>query len=280
MASSLGPAYASHAEAFLSRYAAFMTSQGKSFDHGIDSYMKLCASMNLERALFLRSGEYSSKSFAEVEARVYASPEVMQHHMHGLVFAQFLWPDQYERYRFFCEHLPEYRDRVAAYLEIGGGHALYIAAALEILRSETTFDLVDISPTSMELARGIAQSERINYYLMDIHDFPPDRRYDFITMGEVLEHVEEPLALLKCVRNLLADNGTAYITTPVNAPTLDHIYLFHNIDEIRTLLCEAGFEILREVSRYAEDMPPERARKFRIPQMFGAFVAKRYRGLE
>lgn len=48
-----------------------------------------------ERLAFIRKGTYSNTSFEEVEKNVYATPEVMSYHMHGLVLAQFLWFDQY-----------------------------------------------------------------------------------------------------------------------------------------------------------------------------------------
>jgi 2-polyprenyl-3-methyl-5-hydroxy-6-metoxy-1,4-benzoquinol methylase len=141
-----------------------------------------------------------------------------------------------------------------------------------MLPGSVRFDVVDVSPSSLELVKGIANSGRIQYHLCDICEFEPPSRYDFITMGEVLEHLEEPLTLLGRIRNLISDTGHAYITTPVNSPSLDHIYLFHDVEEIRSMLKRAGFRIEREITRYAEDMPEDRAKKLKIAQMFGAFV--------
>jgi 2-polyprenyl-3-methyl-5-hydroxy-6-metoxy-1,4-benzoquinol methylase len=264
--------YQARAEEFLARYAAFMARQGRSFEEGPAMHLRLCAAINEERVFFLREGRYQSTSFAEVETRVYGNPEVFESHMHGLVFAQFLWPEQYERYRFFCDRLSRYAGPRGRYLEVGGGHALYVAEAARQL-PEAVIDLVDISATSLALAQGIAGKGRISYYLTDIYQFEPEARYDFITMGEVIEHVEKPLQLLRRVRNLLSEDGHAYITTPANAPTIDHIYLFRNAGEIRQILKEAGFRIVEEVTRYAEDVTPERAEKLKIALMYGAIVA-------
>ena len=41
--------------------------------------------------------------------------------------------------------------------EIGGGHAIYISSAVEMLRPGTHFELVDISATSMDVARAMIQ---------------------------------------------------------------------------------------------------------------------------
>ena len=106
---------------------------------------------------------------------------------------------------------------------------------------------------------------------MDIFDLPEDTTYDFITMGEVLEHVEQPRDLLLRVHSLLSPEGRAYITTPANAPTRDHIYLFNSAAEIRDMLNSAGLTIEREVTQFASDLPPK---KLKMPLMFAAFVKK------
>src|SRR5580704_11806888 len=64
------------AERFLARFEKFLLAQGKSLDHGIDCHLKLSSAMVEERKAFLRSGSYASSSFAEVEQRVYANPDI------------------------------------------------------------------------------------------------------------------------------------------------------------------------------------------------------------
>jgi len=265
--------YRTSATDFLRRYRSFIEAQGKSLEFGIKSFMRLRTDMAAEWLEFKRTGRYTSSSFAEVEQRVYGTPEVMQQHMHGLVFAQFLWPEQYRRYTFFADHLKEFAGSARKYLEVGGGHALYIVEAVKQL-PQAHFDLLDISKSSIELAQGIAAGLPIDYHLRNIMDFHPKQRYDFITMGEVLEHLEDPAALLKRVRDLLADDGHAYITTPVNAPMIDHIHLFNDAEEIRELFRVCGLQIEKEVTQYALDMPEKRAKMLKVPQMFGAFVRR------
>jgi len=271
---SMDSVFHERAEAFLGRYDRFIVSTGRSLDFGIDCYMELRDSMMEENLYFMRTGEYSSKSFAEVNQRVYSNPQTMQYHMHGLVLAQFLWPDQYRRFSFFSYNLPSYKPQIRRYLEIGSGHGLYLVEAVRILGSGTEFEAVDISVSSMELAQGIAVDAPCRFRLMDIFDLPEDQTYDFITMGEVLEHVEQPRDLLHRLHSLLTPEGRAYITTPANAPTRDHIYLFHNADEIRDMLNSSGLSIEREVTQYASDLPQKKAEKLKVPLMFGAFVKK------
>jgi 2-polyprenyl-3-methyl-5-hydroxy-6-metoxy-1,4-benzoquinol methylase len=265
------PSFHTRAENFLHRYKSFMESQGKSFEFGIDCFVRLQLSLDDQRMQFLRTGRYQNSSFDEVNRCVYSNPEVMQYHMHGLVFAQFLWPDQYWRFRFFADNLPGYRG-IKRYLEVGGGHALYVTEAARVFGDEVRFDVVDISPTSLAMAKAIADEPKIHYHLMNIFDFPDEPVYDFITMGEVVEHVEQPAQLLNKVRRLLTPGGSAYITTPANAPMLDHIYLFRNAQEIRDMLTDCGFRIERETRKYAVPISEEMAAKLKTPLMYAAFV--------
>jgi ubiquinone/menaquinone biosynthesis C-methylase UbiE len=225
-----------------------------------------------ERMDFLRSGRYASSSFAEVEQRVYANPEIMEYYMYGLVFSQFFWKEQYARLEFFCNGLPRYRASIGSYLELGGGHAMYISSAADILQPGTHFELIDISATSIEVARAMSPNDRIQYHLCNVFDFPSDRKYDFVVAGEILEHLEEPRKLLARIRGMLSPQGHAFISTPVNAPTVDHIHLFNHAREIREMLGSEGFVIESEATRYAEDVPEAKAEKLKIPQMFAAFV--------
>jgi 2-polyprenyl-3-methyl-5-hydroxy-6-metoxy-1,4-benzoquinol methylase len=228
--------------------------------------------MVFERLEFMRSGKYASSSFADVEKQIYLNPEMFEYHMHGLVFAQFLWPEQFTRFKFFSNNIGREFKSGSKYLEIGGGHALYILEAMNQAPENVSFQLVDISPSSMELAKGIMEGLKIDFQLKNIFDFAPEEKFDFITMGEVIEHVEDPLALLIKVRELLTPGGIAFITTPANAPTIDHIYLFNNAHEIRELFIKAGFKIVNEAVQFAENVTEEKARKYKIALMYAAFV--------
>jgi len=93
-------------------------------------------------------------------------------------------------------------------------------------------------------------------------------------MGEVLEHVEQPVELLKKLHALLDDNGKIFITTPTNAPAIDHIYLFNNAEDIREVIIKAGFKIEKEQCIYSEDLPKELLEKYKISMMFIGVLSK------
>lgn len=260
------------AERFLSRFEHFLQASHKDLNWGVDCHLRLHDAMVQERINFLRTGRYASSSFAEVEQRVYSNSEVMEWYMAGLMFSQFLWPEQYARLDFFCDQLRRYSNKIHRYLEIGGGHGIYVSCAADLLPMRTEFSLVDISPTSLQLARAMSPCERIDYHLCDIFKFSPTGSYDFVVAGEILEHLEQPAKLLERMRTMLAPNGRAFISTPVNAPTPDHIFLFDHPQAIRDLLSSEGFLIDCEITRYAEDIPKAKVEKLKVAQMFACIA--------
>ena len=264
--------YSAMANRFFGKYDNYLQKINRAIDFGVDCYLHMHSDMLQERIKFIQSGKYSSVSFDEVEKRVYGNTEIMTYHMHGLVLAQFLWFEQYERIKFFYSNLNKYAPACKKYLEIGGGHGLYMNEALRLLNTAEQFDLVDISNSSLELAKGIINNSKVNYHFKNIFDFPDDTVYNFVTMGEVLEHVEEPLSLLQKVSKLIGADGTAFITTPINAPMIDHIYLFKNAAEIRDIFKAAGLEIAEEKIVISEQITEKKAEKFKVPVMFAAFV--------
>jgi len=82
---------------------------------------------------------------------------------------------------------------------------------------------------------------RIHFTNVDVQQYVPERKFDFVTMGEVLEHVPDPLAILKSLHGCLQDQGRMYISTCINCPTMDHIYQFRSVAEIYALVQAAGF---------------------------------------
>lgn len=274
----LGEVYTQKANSFFEMYALYLEKENKTLSYGVDCYLKLINDMIEERIEFIRNGTYSNTSFDEVEKKVYGNPAVMTYHMHGLVLAQFLWFDQFQRFSFFYQNLKKYSAHTYKYLEIGGGHGLYLKEAIELLPDVKQFDLVDISQSSLDLAKGILGNDKINFILKNVYDFnESENSYDFITIGEVLEHLEKPLQLLRKIILLLRKTGICYITTPINAPMIDHLYLFNNEDEIRDLIDFAGFEILQERIAISDNKTVKYAQKYKIPIMYAAFVKPKNR---
>lgn len=261
------------AEEFLELYSLYLNSISKNIDYAVECYLKMTGDMFLERMRFLETGEYSNKLYKDVNEKIYSNPDIMDYHMHGLAIGQFLWPDQYIRYRFFSDNLLKY-EPVRNYLEIGGGHGLYLREAVKQLGEKCDFTVIDISRSSLNICENMSPERNVKFILKDIFEYHDSDKFDFITVGEVIEHLEDPLKLLDKMHSILNDNGTVYLTTPVNAPMIDHIYLFRNVNEIKELLNKADFKIVEDVQAYSEDLPEELAIEHKIPLMYACFLKK------
>lgn len=257
---------------FFEQYRNFLNINGFGFEFSVKCYLKMIQDMEFQRTEFLRNGKYSSVSFRDVEKCIFENPDIPCYHMHGLTLAQFLWFEQYERFSFFSDNLKKYITGVENYLEIGGGHGLYCYEALKQLPLSVNFTLIDISDYSLSLSEGIINNERVNYLKKNVLDFADGPVSGFITMGEVLEHVEDPLSLLKKLRLMIGDQGTAFISSPANSPMVDHIYLFNHVQEIRDLIHLAELEIIEEKTVISEHVSQQYADKFKVPVMFAAFI--------
>lgn len=268
-------AYFARANSFLKKYVNLLQNEGKTLDYGIECYLQMIADVNFESVKFIETGEYSSKSFEEVNKRVYGNPEVMEYYMHGLLLSQFLWTHHYDILLSFNSIITQNKPNIKNYLEVGGGHGLYISEAISIIGDGAKYDLVDISSSSLEIAKKMINNDQVNYVLSDVFEYFPNKKYDWITMGEVLEHVEQPVQLLQKLHSLLSDNGKLYITTPTNAPAIDHIYLFKNADDIRKVIHESGFDVETESCIFSEDLPPELLEQYKISMMYAGVLTKR-----
>jgi hypothetical protein len=63
------------------------------------------------------------------------------------------------------------------------------------------------------------------------------------------------------MRDLLSDDGRAFVTTVINAPTLDHIYLFSNVKQVLDLMHDSGLEVLDYYCAAAGDVALDKAEK-------------------
>jgi len=248
------------AEAFAASYGGYLERQGIPLEYAVEAYLEMCRNMMKCQIEFMKTGRYTVSQVGEAFREVYDNEERMKSYMIGLALSQFLWRTHYEMFQCLRGALGRYGTKAASYLEIGPGHGLFLKEAVEQLPRGAEVTAVDISPVSMGITRSIMEhflpeSDRICYRTGDVLQLDSLGRYDFITMGEVLEHVNEPDRLLHRLHDLLNDKGRAFVSTCINAPAIDHVHHFRQVDEIRALIAGCGLEIEEERLLPVEDLP-------------------------
>jgi 2-polyprenyl-3-methyl-5-hydroxy-6-metoxy-1,4-benzoquinol methylase len=264
---------------FLDTYANFMELENITPKKLAEAYIEMLNQMIFARKEFIHSGEYLSRAQSEAFDHTYDNEEFMTNYMIALALSQFLWKHHYEVYNFF-KNIISGLDPKSNILEVGSGHGLFLLEILKIINKNNVIDVVDISKSSIRMTKNIIKSideklaRHINFYLSDINHFKSNKKYNFVTLGEVIEHVDNPLKVLEGFHDLLDDDGVLFISTCANCPTIDHVYLFSNISDIRALIKEAGFEIDSEIISPTEDKSDEYLRKYKVDISYAALLKK------
>jgi SAM-dependent methyltransferase len=117
---------------------------------------------------------------------------------------------------------------------------------------------VDVCRESAEYGERV-RGVRIHAGTLEEAGFP-DGSFSVVHFSHLIEHVDDPRALLREVRRVLRDDGRAVITTPNiggfqarlfgarwRSAIVDHLVLFDR-PTLRRMLAETGFEVEREVT--------------------------------
>lgn len=231
-------------------YIHFLQEEGKSLDDLAQAYNHIVKEMVREQAYFMKHGKYRYSTLQEVESSVYYDETYMQNYMYGLALTTFLWPNHIQMCRWFGEYLP--RQLKGDYLEIGPGHGYFLMSAMQ-RGSFDHYDAIDLSPSSIKLTQDILESGRFgdfknyNLTLGNFFDIPDNQKYSAIVMGEVIEHVERPEDFLKKVHAITTPDSFIYISTAINSPAVDHIYLFEHNDQVVKLFNGEGFDVKQQL---------------------------------
>jgi SAM-dependent methyltransferase len=128
------------------------------------------------------------------------------------------WLDK-RSFRRFVKDIPGNNLNV---LDIGGGSGWLAGLLREVDPRIRKTQIVDIDAG----ARSLAESAGHRFFCGLIEDFVSDDRYHAILMLNLIEHVADPVAVLKRASELLAPGGRIYVKTP-NFRALD-AKLFRN----------------------------------------------------
>ncbi len=245
---------------YLYSYLSFLKMKNIDLDYIVDSYLLMVEDIMIEQTRFLKTGRYRYSSIKETYDNVYSNRDYMFKYMIGVALSQFLWRNHRDMFLFFKDCINKLEGE--NYLEIGPGHGLFF---LEAMRKGGFINYygIDISETSLQITKEFLHysidKKNVNMHLIlgDITKKDFNTKFDFITMGEVMEHVEQPNKLIHSVYDKLNNKGKAYISTCANSPVIDHIYLYNSVDEIREDITASGLKIIGEKVISIDNIPEE-----------------------
>lgn len=219
----------------------------------VDAFAVLCFDFLRLQARFNVTGHYALQTASGLADDLYTDPDrMLGGYIEGLLVSYAMWPNHSRILDFYRRAVVENLMPNARLREVGVGHGLMASLALH-QKPEVEYVGIDISPYAIEYCKAALQSElgstngRIGFVETDATASDPDiSKGDWFVCCEVLEHVDDPIQMLKGCRKLIGPGGQGFISTVANLEAEDHVYLFHDAAEIRDCIEASDFAILEE----------------------------------
>jgi ubiquinone/menaquinone biosynthesis C-methylase UbiE len=224
-----------------------------------------------------KTGRYLHSSERETLPKVYSSERVFGgYYLAGLLLSEALWPNHFVFTESFVADFASRLPKGAKVLEVGVGTGYHLAKLFNA-RPDISYLGIDVSQFAIDFARKFASDElddkTAEFVLANATAGieAPLAAFDAVVCGEVLEHVDDPAALLAEIKRVVNPSGTAFVTTVAFAANIDHVFLFENAAQIRALIVSTGWRILNEwvLPVYAQDTADSHKR----PLNYGAVIA-------
>jgi len=97
-------------------------------------------------------------------------------------------------------------------LDVGCGLGIYTSNPLSYLPVSIT--AIDVDPKTVDYANDRNQNSNLEFVVALGETFETDDKYDLIICSHILEHIEEPIKLLKNMGKLIKEGGLLYVAIP------------------------------------------------------------------
>jgi SAM-dependent methyltransferase len=175
------------------------------------------------------------------------------------------WDNVYaDRYRILEKNLNHNRRKI---LDIGSGPGLFLHKG-----KERGWKVKGIEPSEQAAAysRDVLGLD-ISEEFLDKNSAAKMEKFDAVNLGEVLEHIPDPLEMLKLVNDLLEDEGLVCIIVPNDFNPFqlllrDHMNFepwwiapphhinYFDFNSLATLVTKAGFKVIHQESTFPIDI--------------------------
>lgn len=223
----------------------FYIEHGDTMEYLAECYLNFIQDIMEEQLYFIKNQHYRYFSSKEVNFFFYQNPSYMEYYMKGLAISAYLLEAHRKCREWFCKKIIGLSG--GQWLDVGVGHGEYFQLAV-CHTGYKHYLGIDISPTCVQMCKEMIEqripegSKNIDIREQDFFQYDGPV-CDAVVLGEILEHIESPQTFLEKVYDITHEESFIYITTVVNCPQKDHIYLFRNIEEIEKMYQEIGFEI-------------------------------------
>ncbi|RYD68453.1 MAG: class I SAM-dependent methyltransferase [Sphingomonadales bacterium] len=228
-----------------------------------DGYEFICNIQKEEELYFRRNKDYRLKSFQEALDQIYSNAPYMEAYMRGLLVTQLFWSNHSDSIAFYTDTFLKSLPQGASLLEIGPGHGLLFARAVQQLGSGAVTGW-DVSDSSLGHTRAALASLGVTdgFTLKSRNLFEEgDETFDAVVFSEVLEHLETPAEAIAAIRRLIKPDGKLFLNVPINSPAPDHIFLLRSPEETFELIESQGFKVVDSGCFPATNYSLEQARK-------------------
>lgn len=203
----------------------------------LDNLLKLNIDFLKLQALLEKNGRYLYSSFDEVERAVFKKKKPGDaegvDYLWGLFFTEIFWVTHHRLFNFFLKEFAGKVPLKGICLDAPVGSGIFLSNFLSI-NKEWKGVGIDLSDSAIDLAKQLfeinKQLNRVELIKEDINESRDSVNFDRIICVEFLEHVENPIAILKKLKSMLADDGKVFLATVAWAAHIDHIYFYRSTE--------------------------------------------------
>ena len=243
--------------------------------YSLKAYNNLCTETMEEQFYLKKKGTYRAIKEKLNNLNLYNSPKKMKSYLLGLILTQLLWPSHYRILDFYKNKIKS--KKKIFFLEIGAGHGLLSKYLLEN-NSKNNGVICDLSKQSLILVKKVLNKKikksQLKYENLDFFKLKTNSKFDFIIMGEVIEHVRKPLNFLIKAKKLLKKNGEIFLSTCANCAQVDHLFHFKCIKQIKRLIKKSNLIIKSDLISPSENIDKKNWKKEKIAINYCAILKK------
>jgi|KBSSwiStaDraftv2_1062776.scaffolds.fasta_scaffold27671_2 2-polyprenyl-3-methyl-5-hydroxy-6-metoxy-1,4-benzoquinol methylase len=206
--------------------------------------------------LFGQTGKYEY-TFEDEIKHIVEDNAYQLHYTYVLALSTVLNRGRYELFLHYRQMVKKYLKANHSVLEIGAGNCLDSM----FTSGYGQVDAYERNDMSLEWQEILDLNDKIKLRIEN-YEFDGAKKYDFITMIELLEHVSDPTVYLNGAHAVLNPAGKAYLTFAVRMPQVDHLYQIDTIEQCKKLVSDCKFKILEDYCTILNHMPFDEDRRW------------------